>query len=121
MRLTSAVLLSVTTTPIVSALYYPNWGKTNSCVNDGLEPAYMENSGYLFTNKNDCCASHFAWDVATCMGDDYVTSKDLYYADWLGDNSCKNDGLVPAYMLSNPTLWLHDTLSSCCKSFKLLP
>ena len=118
MKLTSATLRFVAP---VSALVYPNWGKTNTCVNDGLEPAYIEKSGYLFTNKKYFCAAHYAWNMATRMGDGSVTSEDLYYADWLNDNTCKNDGWAPAYMLSNPTLWLHDTLSSCCKSLILLP
>ena len=116
MKITSATLLTVIHAPVVIALFYPDWGKTNTCVNDGLEPPYMkEKSEYLFSNKKDCCAAHYAWNQAGCMGDGSATSGDMYYADWLDDAMCKNDGLAPAYMVSNPTLWLHDSLSSCCK------
>ena len=40
----------------------------------------------------------------------------LYYPDWFGDNTCKNDGQEPSYMAANPMFWLHDTLAECCAS-----
>ena len=49
------------------------------------------------------------------MGTTSSTSTGKYYPDWLGDDTCKNDGSAPEYMILNPTMWLHDTLSDCCK------
>jgi hypothetical protein len=45
---------------------------------------------------------------------DEVVAKSPYYPDWLGDDTCVNDGSAPDYMVNNPTTWLHDTLESCC-------
>ena len=39
----------------------------------------------------------------------------LYYADWLGSDTCVNDGNEPLYMKMNPTLWMYATLDECCK------
>ena len=47
---------------------------------------------------------------------DAATSGDKYYPDWTpGDQTCNNDGSAPKYMVLNPTMWLYDTLSDCCK------
>lgn len=39
----------------------------------------------------------------------------LYYADWLGLDTCVNDGKEPLYMQKNPTTWMFSTLDECCK------
>lgn len=71
---------------------------------------------YLFSTKADCCAEYYYWNIEECFGEgEAAGSGNKYYADWLGDDTCKNDGRAPAYMVSNPTLWLYDTLSECCK------
>jgi hypothetical protein len=48
------------------------------------------------------------------MGSAGSTSGDKFYPDWLGDDTCKNDGAAPTYMALDPAMWLHDTLSECC-------
>ena len=58
---------------------------------------------------------HYDWNLSECMGTTASTSTSKYYPDWLGDKTCKNDGSAPEYMVLNPTMWLHDTLSDCCK------
>lgn len=50
------------------------------------------------------------------MGNTTSTSSGKFYPDWIGDDTCKNDGSAPEYMVLNPTMWLHDTLSDCCKA-----
>ena len=41
----------------------------------------------------------------------------LYYPDWEGANTgCLNDGNQPAYITSNPSLYMYSTLSECCKA-----
>lgn len=76
---------------------------------------------YLFTSKADCCNEHYSWNQG-CMGSSSGTSSQKFYADWLGDDTCKNDGKAPTYMVLNPSVWLYETLSDCCKSiFKVAP
>lgn len=58
---------------------------------------------------------HYDWNLSECMGTAASTSTGQFYPDWLGDDTCKNDGSAPEYMALNPTMWLHDTLSDCCK------
>jgi hypothetical protein len=38
-----------------------------------------------------------------------------FYPDWAKDHTCKNDNNEPQYMVLNPTMWLLDSLESCCK------
>jgi hypothetical protein len=101
----------------VRAFWYPDWeGENIKCKRDGNEPLYMTDNPtmYMFNQKKDCCAEHYSWNLAECMGTAASTSAGKYYPDWLGDNMCKNDGAAPTYMTLNPTMWLHDTLSDCC-------
>lgn len=60
---------------------------------------------------------HYDWNQSKCMGTAASTNTGTgrYYPDWLGDDTCKNDGSAPEYMTLNPTMWLHDNLSDCCK------
>lgn len=99
------------------ALWYPDWeGANTGCVRDGEEPLYMtENSvAYLFSTKADCCEEHYSFNLEECMGTSAGNSGGKYYPDWLGDDTCKNNGAAPTYMVQNPTMWLHDTLEACC-------
>lgn len=98
------------------ALWYPDWeGDNTGCIRDGNEPLYMlaNPTMYMFNTKADCCSEHYGWSE-DCMGSGSSSSGGKYYADWLGDDTCKNDGSAPSYMVSNPSMWLHDTLADCC-------
>ncbi|KAL7516014.1 hypothetical protein ACHAWX_001073 [Stephanocyclus meneghinianus] len=99
--------------------WYPDWeGVNKGCVSDGNQPTYMtQNNKYLFITKVECCSKHYSWNLEGCLGSSSVTSEKKYYPDWLGDDTCKNDGAAPTYMVDNPTIWLHDTLSSCCSRY----
>lgn len=102
----------------VRALWYPDWEGTNTgCTRDGDEPLYMTQNpvSYLFSTKADCCNEFYYWDLETCLGGSAASSGNKYYADWVGDDTCKNDGRAPQYMVLNPTVWLYDTLSKCCE------
>jgi hypothetical protein len=100
------------------ALWYPDWeGANTGCTRDGNEPLYMTENAphYLFSTKADCCEEHYSFDLAGCMGGSSSGSSGTkYYPDWLGDDTCKNDGSAPDYMVQNPSMWLHDTLADCC-------
>lgn len=101
----------------VRALWYPDWeGDNTKCVRDGNEPLYMTENKivYLFSTKADCCQEHYSWNYEECVGSAASNSGQKYYPDWLGDDTCKNDGAAPTYMVKNPNMWLQDTLSDCC-------
>jgi hypothetical protein len=102
------------------ALWYPDWEGTNTgCTRDGNEPLYMTQNPaiYLFSTKADCCTEYYSYNMADCLGGSGATSSgSSYYADWLGDDTCKNDGGAPSYMIANPTQWLYSTLSDCCSA-----
>ncbi len=48
--------------------WYPDWGNTETCRNDGKEPSYMSNNPTFITNsKEDCCNNvSFTNDLALC-------------------------------------------------------
>jgi hypothetical protein len=82
------------------ALWYPDWeGSNTGCTRDGNEPLYMTQNPivYLFNTKVDCCAEYYDWNYQECVGGWASGSGLKYYADWLGDDTCKNDGNAPAY------------------------
>jgi len=119
-----------------TTLWYPDWAGTNKgCLRDGNEPLYMVQnpSNFIFSDKASCCAEHYSWNEASCLGGiggtsishstATASSGKKYYADWTsGDDTCKNDGAAPEYMINNEKTWLWDTLSDCCEkhfSYKL--
>jgi hypothetical protein len=79
-------------------LYYPDWGTSNTCLNDGNQEGewskgillkhtenfmisfslsvlfedYMNNhpDQWMFANLDDCCNRYFPWDVIGCLGSD---------------------------------------------------
>jgi hypothetical protein len=109
------------------ALWYPDWeGDNQSCKRDGDAPYYMiENPGhYMFNTKADCCDEHYSWNHATCMGgtssgsSSSATSGNKWYADWTsGDETCKNDGNAPDYMVANDSTWLYSNQGDCCARY----
>jgi hypothetical protein len=105
------------------AYWYPNWeGDNDGCIRDGNEPVYMtENpTQYMFKTKAECCDEHYSWNKATCMGGSSASlaSGTKYYADWTsGDETCKNDGKAPDYMVSNSATWLYTDKAACCSRF----
>jgi hypothetical protein len=73
-------------------------------------------------------SAHYNWMKAQCMGGTApapapsptgtspTSTSGLYYPDWEGENNgCVNDGNAPAYIVSNPSLWMFSTLSACCE------
>jgi len=124
--------------------YYPDWTNGNRCLSDGNEPDYMRAwpATWMFDNLEDCCDQHFQWDIESCMS--AVSSSDpcstqvvtpcpttgvivqgtqnsigTYYPDWIGSNSCVNDGNAPQYMknwpYTHPAGWFFVTLDDCCR------
>eukprot|EP00956_Cyclotella_meneghiniana_P035736 scaffold117683_cov46-Cyclotella_meneghiniana.AAC.6 len=96
-----------------SNCWYPG---TSKCLNDGNEPSWQHN---LYTSAQQCCSSHFSWDLNNCLG---VEQQPTYkwYANWsMGKcvQDCKNGsggscgGLVPGtYVIT------HSSAEACCNA-----
>ncbi|KAL7475529.1 hypothetical protein ACHAW6_001439 [Cyclotella cf. meneghiniana] len=103
-------------------LYYPDWGRSETCLNDGNQEDYMDNhpDQWMFAKLDDCCNRYFPWDVIGCLGLDpsFVDpTKALYYPDWGKSSTCINDGKAPVYMKNAPNVWMHVSLVDCCKRY----
>jgi len=107
--------------------YYPDFdGTEHVCVNDGLQPMYMDLSAvfWMHDTLKECCATNYQWNYAECIGSDprspVVNDPATYnkwYPDWLNnDQTCKNDNSQPAYMSKNPGGWMYNTQKECCKA-----
>lgn len=114
-----------------TTLWYPDWQGTNlGCLRDGNEPLYMVQNptNFIYSDKASCCAEHYSWNEASCLGGiggtsishgtSAASSGSKYYADWTSgsddSDTCKNDGNAPEYMINNAATWLWDTLADCC-------
>jgi hypothetical protein len=104
--------------------WYPDWhGKSNQCKNDDA-PAYMQkNVGYYEKSLEDCCERYFSWDYYTCTGAlEAAGSLDEimgYYPNWgEAGTKCSNSvNSMPKYMQTNPDIWIHDDIETCCKNY----
>mmetsp|Transcript_5047 Transcript_5047/g.10016 ORF Transcript_5047/g.10016 Transcript_5047/m.10016 type:complete len:95 (+) Transcript_5047:1771-2055(+) len=49
--------------------YYPDWETSDTCVNDGNEPAYMSANpeAWLHATLESCCRVNFLWDYNNCI------------------------------------------------------
>jgi hypothetical protein len=45
--------------------WYPDWERTNTCAQDGLQPSWMSGT-YLFSSRESCCSAYFSWQ-ASCL------------------------------------------------------
>jgi hypothetical protein len=117
-------------------LWYPDWEKTNTCSNDGLQPTWMPIS-YFFASLENCCSAYFSWQqncAPTTQGEKRVrmvidllwmrlqqklnihrTLTGLYpwYPDWERTNTCANDGLQPNWM--TPAQFF-SSKADCCQA-----
>mmetsp|Transcript_12468 Transcript_12468/g.23501 ORF Transcript_12468/g.23501 Transcript_12468/m.23501 type:complete len:214 (+) Transcript_12468:132-773(+) len=116
--------------PTSSSNWYPDWGNSESCTNDGGEPSYMRNnSTYITSSKEECCNKYYFWKWDDCMKEGIVDDDELssmvhvpvsapvrgYYPDWSqGRRTCINDGKEPEYMKSWPAVWISGTVEDCC-------
>jgi hypothetical protein len=74
--------------------FYPAWhdSDSNTCVNDGKYPQYMENNSYFKPSLEECCKHYYSWDFTTCMlnggADPFEYTNYEFYVDYESD-SCK--------------------------------
>ncbi|KAL7465898.1 hypothetical protein ACHAXS_006201 [Conticribra weissflogii] len=123
--------------------WYPDWGHSETCRNDGAEPVYMVDSpSYITLTKEECCAKHYYWKLNDCLNEasNVVTvmapctprstspsssnqsiPKTGYYPDWSGGrNICTNDAIAPEYMQAWPEAWIFNTVDDCCSQVRSL-
>lgn len=68
--------------------------------------------GWLFTSAEDCCTSHYMWDVQECRKNSLGSPK--WYPNFdTGEGGCKNDGQEPLYMRRYVD-YLFDSQEECC-------
>eukprot|EP00584_Thalassiosira_punctigera_P022733 CAMPEP_0172574500 /NCGR_PEP_ID=MMETSP1067-20121228/136730_1 /TAXON_ID=265564 ORGANISM="Thalassiosira punctigera, Strain Tpunct2005C2" /NCGR_SAMPLE_ID=MMETSP1067 /ASSEMBLY_ACC=CAM_ASM_000444 /LENGTH=908 /DNA_ID=CAMNT_0013367129 /DNA_START=168 /DNA_END=2895 /DNA_ORIENTATION=- len=104
--------------PILAFLvWYPDWGSSHTCINDGNPPAYMKIIGtYLENSLLKCCERYFSWDYFTCAGSS-ATLPSGFYPSWgSSETKClESSDAMPDYMKRNPTQWLYEDIESCCE------
>ena len=103
--------------------FYPLWGGSEPKCETGNPPSYMltDKDWWIPSTVEECCLRFFWYDASCITNSGGVAPVDptesMYYADWITDtNTCVNDGKAPLYKKNNPSLWMYDTLSECCKS-----
>ena len=114
----SPVELSV---PSIFTKWYPEWhGKSNTCLNDGRAPLYMQrDGGYYESSLDACCEKHFSWDSSTCSGNSGNVPIG-FYPNWdKTETKCLNStataATLPDYMRQNSEQWLDNNIESCCE------
>lgn len=70
--------------------------------------------GWLFTSAEDCCETHYQFDIANCRRNSLKSPQ--WYPTFGSDRlACKNDGLQPLYMLRYAG-YLHASQQECCEN-----
>lgn len=74
-------------------------------------------STWMFATLDDCCARYYSWMLNECKGTSVAAPSGLWYPDWAGsDDTCKNDGGEPEYMVLNSGAWMHSSKQECCEA-----
>jgi len=108
---------------LVVHYWYPKWdgdnpGSDYTCLNDGQQSNYMENSpdAWLFENLDDCCKKYFQFAMVTCRKNSIDQLKWYPTLD-VNPGGCANDGLEPLYMKRSAEENLFDSSLECCEAF----
>lgn len=110
-----------------AALFYADWSKTNTCLNDGGAPGYMKSSPevWMFDTLDECCKKNYFWgdQYSKCMAPGGASAPAIsptpekWYVDW-NENMCFTSCVGPKPCGGFHKTWdvLHDSLSDCCKA-----
>ena len=124
MKLPPAFLLALSMYAVEGALglnatFYPDWeGGTNTCLNDGNNPYYMEQGSYLKTTLEECCDYYYAWNPS-CIEDGGGTPPSgslKWYVDYQNQKclqDCPADGATCGG-LATPWDTLYADEAACC-------
>jgi len=128
-RNAEATLVSGTISSIVDPtdiLYFPDWERTDTCINGGTAPAYMKDEANLWMYESllDCCKAYYGWEGGfdSCMssqGGDPPTRSPIsesWYVDW-GNIACVEscEGASPCGGDHEPWDILHGSKLQCCQ------
>lgn len=118
---------SVVTLDSTEDLYYPDWGKTDTCVQDGEAPPYMKKQAqlWMYSTLIDCCRAYYGWEGGynECMsagGVDPPTQSPIteaWYVDWQTYKCVEScEGSSPCG--GNHKSWdiLHSSKNACCQA-----
>lgn len=112
-------------------LFYPAWGRMETCISDGNQEPYMnyDHSSWLYKDLERCCMRYFGWDEigcklrnaeATIVSGEFASivdpTEDLYFPDWGKTDTCIK-GEAPPYMKKKSQEWMYSTLADCCRAY----
>ena len=68
LRNAEATLVSGTISSTVDPtdnLYFPDWERTDTCINDGTAPPYMKKQAslWMYEGLTDCCQAYYGWEA----------------------------------------------------------
>ena len=90
-----------------SQKYYPNYGASAECRNDGNAPEWIT-TNMMKSSKLECCESYF---FPSSLED--CKANHPFYPNFQM-KSCANDGKQPKWMSGS---YLVETMTSCCQNF----
>jgi len=106
-------------------LYYPDWGLSDTCINDGNAPPYMKKQAGIWMRSSlmDCCKAYYSWEdgYISCMtsgGGSIPTQSPVegWYVQWETFTCVKScDGPAPCGGVGKKWNILQDTKQICCK------
>jgi hypothetical protein len=111
---------------LTATMYYADWERTNTCVNDGKAPGYMKTSPklWMYDTLLKCCKAHYFWgeEYAKCMtpaGANPPTSSPIqesWYVDWVNQICVKScEGPPPCGGIHKTWNILYSTQAKCCE------
>lgn len=113
-----------------SLVWYPDWlGGSSDCVDDLTKvPEYMLQNrvAWMYADKESCCKKYYGYNVASCMGDDFVQSGVVeWYVDWTSEECVKScplsnsDTKCGGYRATwQPS---YESVTACCKKLHWIP
>jgi hypothetical protein len=91
---------------VVGKNFYPDFGASESCRNDGSFPEWITKT-MMKTSKIECCSSYFRSSFDDCFEDN------PFYPNFQG-RTCANDGKHPRWMGG---AYFFEKMELCCNNF----
>lgn len=117
---------------VALGLYYPAWGRVETCLSDGEQDGFMTKnpSSWMYETLDACCERYYGWDTIGCklrnaeatlvsgsISSDLDPTDSLYFPDWGITDTCINDGSAPSYMKKQHSIWMYESQVECCQAY----
>jgi hypothetical protein len=106
-------------------LYFPDWGRTNTCINDGSAPPYMKKDSKIWMTESlqDCCKTYYSWEdeYIACMSSEggsmpTQSPAEGWYVQWKTYTCVKNcEGPSPCGGIAERWDIIQSSKEECCK------